>query len=177
MATSGIDRTAKQIVLTVQEYSLFAWRAVLNLFRPPIYWTDFLMQSDIIGVGSLPIVILSGFFTGGVLALQCTAVPSARFVGGQAFRDSEMRKVSKAACKSGYGAQYGGKHFALDVRIVRLPRHGVSCPVAMGVSCSADRNIKAKINEDGLWIEEIDAHPEKYIPAKYRGKHDHGVVK
>jgi fumarate hydratase, class I len=98
--------------------------------------------------------------------------------GGQAFRDLEMEeKVFKAACKSGYGAQYGGKYFALDVRIIRLPRHGASCPVAMGVSCSADRNIKAKINKDGIWIEELDAHPEKYIPAKYRGKHDHGVVK
>ena len=76
MATIAIDRTAKQIVLTVQEYSLFAWRALLNLFRPPIYWTDFLIQSDIIGVGSLPIVILSGFFTGGVLALQSAATLS-----------------------------------------------------------------------------------------------------
>src|SRR5580692_11937699 len=61
MAIIAIDRTAKQIVLAVQEYSLFAWQALLNLFRPPIYWTDFLIQSDIIGVGSLPIVILSGF--------------------------------------------------------------------------------------------------------------------
>ena len=98
--------------------------------------------------------------------------------GGQAFRDLEMEeKVLKAAYKSGYGAQYGGKHFALDVRIVRLPRHGASCPVAMGVSCSADRNIKAKINKDGIWLEELETHPEKYIPAKYRGKHEHGVVK
>jgi phospholipid/cholesterol/gamma-HCH transport system permease protein len=73
MAFNAIDRTAKQVVLTVQEYALFAGNALLNLFRPPIYWTDFLMQSDIIGVGSLPIVILSGFFTGGVLALQSAA--------------------------------------------------------------------------------------------------------
>jgi phospholipid/cholesterol/gamma-HCH transport system permease protein len=63
-------------VLAVKEYSLFARRAMLNLFRPPIYWTDFLMQSDIIGVGSLPIVILSGFFTGGVLALQSASTLS-----------------------------------------------------------------------------------------------------
>ncbi len=98
--------------------------------------------------------------------------------GGQAFRDLEMEeKVLQAAYKSGYGAQYGGKHFALDVRIIRLPRHGASCPVAMGVSCSADRNIKAKINKDGLWLEELETHPEKYIPAKFRGKHEHGVVK
>ncbi|MGO9019260.1 MAG: fumarate hydratase [Syntrophobacteraceae bacterium] len=97
---------------------------------------------------------------------------------GRAFRDVELEeKILQASYKLGFGAQYGGKHFALDVRIVRLPRHGASCPVAMGVSCSADRNIKAKINEDGIWIEELDAHPEKYIPAKYRGKHDHGIVK
>jgi phospholipid/cholesterol/gamma-HCH transport system permease protein len=76
MATSAIERTSKDIVLAVQEYSLFAWRAMLNLFRPPIYWTDFLIQSDIVGVGSLPIVILSGFFTGGVLALQSAATLS-----------------------------------------------------------------------------------------------------
>ena len=73
MAFNPIERTAKQIVLILQDYSLFAWRALLNLFRPPIYWTDFLLQSDIIGFGSLPIVILSGFFTGGVLALQSAA--------------------------------------------------------------------------------------------------------
>ena len=73
MAITSIDRTAKQIVQTVQDYSLFAWRALMNLFRPPIYWTDFLTQSDIIGFGSLPIVILSGFFTGGVLSLQSSA--------------------------------------------------------------------------------------------------------
>lgn len=77
MATNAIDRTAKQIVLTVQEYSLFASRALLNLFRPPIYWTDFLLQSDVIGVGSVAIVLLSGFFTGGVLALQSAATLAA----------------------------------------------------------------------------------------------------
>jgi phospholipid/cholesterol/gamma-HCH transport system permease protein len=77
MALPRIDRTAKQIVLTVQEYSLFAGRALLNLFRPPVYWTDFLLQSDIIGVGSLSIVVLSGISTGGVLALQSAATLSA----------------------------------------------------------------------------------------------------
>jgi phospholipid/cholesterol/gamma-HCH transport system permease protein len=77
MALNTIDRTARQLVLTVQEYSIFAWNALLNLFRPPIYWVDFLMQSDIIGVGSLPIVVLSGISTGGVLALQSAATLSA----------------------------------------------------------------------------------------------------
>ena len=98
--------------------------------------------------------------------------------GGQAFRDLEMEeKILQAAYKSGYGAQFGGKHFVLDVRIVRLPRHGASCPVAMGVSCSADRNIKAKINKDGIWLEDMERNPGHFIPDKYRGKHEHGVVK
>lgn len=67
------ERTAKNLVFTVQDYSLFAWQAVGNLFRPPVYWPEFLVQSDIIGVGSTTIVLLSGFFTGGVLALQSAA--------------------------------------------------------------------------------------------------------
>jgi phospholipid/cholesterol/gamma-HCH transport system permease protein len=70
MATNTIEKTAQELVLTVQEYSLFAWRAMSNLFSKPRYWTDVLIQSDIIGVGSAAIVLLSGFFTGGVLALQ-----------------------------------------------------------------------------------------------------------
>ncbi len=73
MAIDTIDRTAKHIVLTVQDFSWFAYRAFLNLWRPPIYWPEFLIQSDIIGVGSVSIVILAGFFTGGVLALQSAA--------------------------------------------------------------------------------------------------------
>ncbi len=71
-----IERTAKKLVLTVQDYSLFAHRAFMNLFRPPVYWPEFLVQSDIIGVGSTSIVLLSGFFTGGVLALQSAATLS-----------------------------------------------------------------------------------------------------
>jgi phospholipid/cholesterol/gamma-HCH transport system permease protein len=73
MPSNTIDRTAKDIVFTVQEYSLFAWRALVNLFTPPRYWPDFLVQADIVGVGSAAIVLLSGFFTGGVLALQSSA--------------------------------------------------------------------------------------------------------
>jgi fumarate hydratase class I len=98
--------------------------------------------------------------------------------GGQAFRDLEMEeKILNAAYRSGYGAQFGGKYFALDVRVVRLPRHGASCPVGMGVSCSADRNIKAKINAEGLWLEELERNPGRLIPEKYRKKHEHGIVK
>ncbi len=77
MAIQGIDKTAKNLVLTVQDYTLFALRAFTNLYRPPVYWSDFLIQADIIGVGSLPIVILSGVSTGGVLALQSAATLSA----------------------------------------------------------------------------------------------------
>ncbi len=95
---------------------------------------------------------------------------------GQAFRDVELEKrLLDAANKLGIGAQFGGKYFAHDIRVVRLPRHGASCPVGMGVSCSADRNMKAKINRDGIRIEELDRNPGRLIPAEYRGKHGHGV--
>ncbi len=76
MAIDALDRTAKNIVLTVQDYSLFAVRSVSNLTKPPRYWTDFLLQCNIIGVGSAAIVLMSGFFTGGVLALQSSATLS-----------------------------------------------------------------------------------------------------
>ncbi len=96
---------------------------------------------------------------------------------GQAFRDVELeQRMLEAANKLGIGAQFGGKYFAHDVRVVRLPRHGASCPVGMGVSCSADRNIKAKIDKDGLWLEDLDHDPGRLIPAALKtGKHDHGV--
>ncbi len=93
--------------------------------------------------------------------------------GGQAFRDREMeQKVLEAAYKLGIGAQFGGKYFALDIRVIRLPRHGASCPVAMGVSCAADRNIKAKINREGIWIEKLEDNPGRFIPEAYRQKDD-----
>jgi hypothetical protein len=76
MALGKIEEAVKDLVLTVQDYSLFAHRAVMNLFRPPRYWPEFLIQSDVIGVGSTSIVMLSGFFTGGVLALQSAATLS-----------------------------------------------------------------------------------------------------
>jgi phospholipid/cholesterol/gamma-HCH transport system permease protein len=77
MAFKTIDNAAKEFLLTVQDFSLFVWRAVLNLFTPPIYWSDFVLQSDIIGVGSITIVVFAGFFTGGVLALQSEATLAA----------------------------------------------------------------------------------------------------
>ena len=97
---------------------------------------------------------------------------------GHAFRDVEMeKKLLKAAHNLGIGAQFGGKYFAHDIRVIRLPRHGASCPVGMGVSCSADRNIKGKINKDGIWLETLDNNPARLIPAEYKNgsKHTSGV--
>ncbi len=88
---------------------------------------------------------------------------------GRAFRDVELEKeLLREAHNIGLGAQFGGKYFAHDVRVIRLPRHGASCPVGLGVSCSADRNIKCKINKDGIWIERMDDNPGRLIPESLR---------
>ncbi|MBC8412056.1 fumarate hydratase, partial [bacterium] len=105
------------------------------------------------------------------------ALPIKGSEDGQAFRDPELEeKLLKAARECGIGAQFGGKYFAHDVRVIRLPRHGASCPVGIGVSCSAHRNIKAKINNQGIWLEELDRNPGRLIPEKYRGTHNEGVI-
>ncbi len=97
---------------------------------------------------------------------------------GRAFRDVELEKrVLEEAHKIGLGAQFGGKYMAHDVRIVRLPRHGASCPIGLGVSCSADRNIKCKINKDGIWIEKLDDNPGELIPAELRNAGEGDAVK
>ena len=97
---------------------------------------------------------------------------------GRAFRDVELEKqVLEEAYKIGLGAQFGGKYLAHDVRIIRLPRHGASCPVGMGVSCSADRNIKCKINKDGIWIEKLDDNPTELIPEELREAGEGNAVK
>ncbi|MDD5838944.1 MAG: fumarate hydratase [Bacteroidales bacterium] len=90
---------------------------------------------------------------------------------GQAFRDLELEKeLKKCTEEIGFGAQFGGKYYAHDIRVIRLPRHGASCPVGLGVSCSADRNIKAKINREGLWIEKLDSNPGELIPESMRNE-------
>lgn len=94
----------------------------------------------------------------------------------QAFRDVEMeQRLLKQARSVGIGAQFGGKYFALDLRVVRLPRHGASCPVGLGVSCSADRQAKAKITKDGAFLEQLETNPGQYIPDKWRDHQFHGV--
>jgi fumarate hydratase class I len=96
---------------------------------------------------------------------------------GHAFRDIELEKQLKEATeKIGLGAQFGGKYFAHDIRVIRLPRHGASCPVGLGVSCSADRNVKAKINREGLWIEKLDSNPGELIPDEMRKAGEGEVV-
>ncbi|UCF38132.1 MAG: fumarate hydratase C-terminal domain-containing protein, partial [Acidobacteriota bacterium] len=116
------------------------------------------------------------FVVGGTSAETCLKIvklastgyldelPTTGNLQGRAFRDLELeQKLLIAAQKSGLGAQFGGKYFAHDIRVVRLPRHGASCPVGMGVSCSADRNIKARIDRDGIWLEQLDENPARWL--------------
>ncbi len=94
-------------------------------------------------------------------------LPTTGSPGGRAFRDLEWEKrVLKIAQESRIGAQFGGKYFAHDARVIRMPRHAASCPIGLGVSCSADRNIKGKITRDGVFLEQLEFHPEKYLPAQ-----------
>jgi fumarate hydratase class I len=96
---------------------------------------------------------------------------------GRAFRDPELEaKGLEMARQTGIGAQFGGKYFALDVKVIRLPRHGASCPVGVGVSCSADRNAFGRIDRHGIWLEELEHNPARFIPERYRtGSHRHGT--
>ena len=97
---------------------------------------------------------------------------------GRAFRDTALEaQLFDEACKIGLGAQFGGKYMAHDIRVVRLPRHGASCPIGLGVSCSADRNIKAKINAQGVWIEKMDDKPYELIPESLRKAGEGNAVK
>lgn len=86
---------------------------------------------------------------------------------GRAFRDFEMEaEVEKWAKETKIGAQFGGKYFVHDVRVIRLPRHGASCPIGVGVSCSADRQIKGKITQDGVYLEQLEENPARFLPGK-----------
>ncbi len=112
--------------------------------------------------------------TSAELNLKTVKLASARYLdglptkgseSGHAFRDLELEeRVLKMSAELGIGAQFGGKYFCLDVRVIRLPRHGGSCPIGVGVSCSADRNIKAKITAKGIFLEQLNTHPVQYLP-------------
>jgi len=149
-------------------------KAVLN----PNTLVKFLTEKmKTLGTAACPPYHLA-FVIGGTsaeLTLKTVKLASAKYLdelptkgnaGGQAFRDMELEEKLLAASRElGLGAQFGGKYFCLDVRVVRLPRHGASCPIGMGVSCSADRNIKAKITKDGIFLEQLETNPAKYMPA------------
>lgn len=97
---------------------------------------------------------------------------------GRAFRDLDFeREILKLCAETGIGAQFGGKYFAHDVRVVRLPRHGASCPVGLGVSCSADRQILGKITKDGIFLEQLETNPAQYLPDVEETDLDEQVVK
>ncbi len=104
-------------------------------------------------------------------------LPTSGDATGRAFRDLDLEaKLLEKAHEIGFGAQFGGKSFAHDIRVIRLPRHGASCPIGLGVSCSADRNIKAKINKDGIWLEKMDSNPASLIPANLQQPGENGGV-
>lgn len=104
------------------------------------------------------------------------SLPTTGSEAGRAFRDVELEAtLLEAAHNIGLGAQFGGKYFAHDIRVIRLPRHGASCPVGMGVSCSADRNIKGKINKEGIWLETLDSDPIRLVPEQLRNAKADGV--
>ncbi len=149
-------------------------KAVLN----PAALEKFLIgKMRAIGTAACPpyhlAIVVGG--TSAELVLKTVKLASARYLdglptsggpGGHAFRDLELEaKLLAAAQRIGLGAQFGGKYFCLDVRVVRLPRHGASCPIGMGVSCNADRNIKAKITRDGIFLERLEKDPAKYLPG------------
>jgi fumarate hydratase class I len=161
-------------------------KAVLNPTALPKFLSE---KMKTLGTAACPPYHLV-FVIGGTSAEYCMkalklastgyldGLPTSGNAYGQPFRDLELEATMlEAAQNSGFGAQFGGKYFALDVRVVRLPRHGASCPIGMGVSCSADRNIKAHIDRDGVWIEELERNPGRLIPERWRGIKDPGVVK
>ncbi|MBK9990355.1 MAG: fumarate hydratase [Verrucomicrobia bacterium] len=152
-------------------------KALLNPKSLAAFFTE---KMKMLGTAACPPYHLV-FVIGGTSAEAClktVKIASAKYYDslptkgnklGQAFRDLDAEKmVLDIAEKSGVGAQFGGKYFALDVRVVRLPRHGASCPVGMGVSCSADRNIKAKITKDGIFVEKMETNPGQFIPNHLR---------
>jgi fumarate hydratase, class I len=158
----------------------FLFQETKALLNPKSLETFILDKMKYLGTAACPPYHLT-FVIGGTSAEACLktvklastkyldSLPTSGNEHGRAFRDVELEaRVLKLAQSTGIGAQFGGKYFALDVRIVRLPRHGASCPVGMGVSCSADRNIKAKINRDGIWLEQLEQNPGQYIPESER---------
>ncbi|MEI6715620.1 MAG: fumarate hydratase [Verrucomicrobiota bacterium] len=167
----------------------FLYQETKALLNPKALEKFFLEKMSSLGTAACPPYHLV-FVIGGTSAEAClktVKLASAKYLDnlpttgnehGRAFRDLEAEQLAlKLAQTTGIGAQFGGKYFALDVRVIRLPRHGASCPVGIGVSCSADRNIKAKINKDGIWLEQMETNPGRFIPESQRMLKESGVVK
>jgi fumarate hydratase, class I len=154
-------------------------KAVLNPTALPAFLTA---KMKTLGTAACPpyhlAVVVGG--TSAELTLKTVKLASAGYLDhlpetggpdGHAFRDRALEEVLlRASQKTGLGAQFGGKYFCLDVRVIRLPRHGASCPIGIGVSCNADRNIKAKITRDGVFLEKLETNParflESYVPSE-----------
>src|SRR5258708_5988037 len=163
---------------------LFLFQETKALLNPGSLERFFTEKMELLGTGAcLPYHL--AFVIGGTSAEACMKtlklattkyldrLPTTGNEQGRAFRDLELEaRVLQLTRQSGVGAQFGGKYFALDVRIVRLPRHGASCPVAMGVSCSADRNLKGKITRDGLFLEKLETNPGRFISPGMRAFQD-----
>jgi fumarate hydratase class I len=168
---------------------MFLFQETKALLNPKSFEKFVTDKLPLLGTAACPPYHLV-FVVGGTSAESCMktlklastryldALPTTGNEHGRAFRDLAMEeKVLQLARSTGIGAQFGGKYFALDVRVIRLPRHGASCPVAMGVSCSADRNIKGKITKDGVFLEQMEPNPGRFIPAASRALKDDNIVK
>lgn len=149
-------------------------KAVLNPEALPAFLTA---KMKTLGTAACPPYHLA-FVVGGTsaeLTLKTVKLASAGYLDhlpekggpdGHAFRDRALEEhLLQASQKTGLGAQFGGKYFCLDVRVVRLPRHGASCPIGIGVSCNADRNIKAKITKDGVFLEKLETNPARFLES------------
>jgi fumarate hydratase class I len=166
----------------------FLFQETKALLNPGTLESYLVEKMKLFGTSACPPYHMA-FVIGGTSAEQCmktVKLASAKYLDelptkgsekGHAFRDVEMEaRLLEAANNLGIGAQFGGKYYAHDIRVVRLPRHGASCPVGMGVSCSADRNAKGKINKEGIWLETLDSNPARLIPEKYKsGNSSHSV--
>jgi fumarate hydratase class I len=168
---------------------LFLFQETKALLNPKSLEKFVMDKLQLLGTSACPPYHLV-FVIGGTSAEACMktlklasakyldALPTSGNELGRAFRDTAMEaKILAIAQNAKVGAQFGGKYFALDVRVVRLPRHGASCPVGMGVSCSADRNIRAKITRDGVFLEKLETEPGRFIPAEARRFKDDNIVR
>jgi fumarate hydratase class I len=154
----------------------FLFQETKALLNPESIRKFFSEKIKLLGTAACPpyhlAVVIGG--TSAETTLKTVKLASCRYLDGlptsgnehgRAFRDLELEEqILQLTREVGIGAQFGGKYFCHDVRVVRLPRHGASCPVGIGVSCSADRQIKAKITRDGVFLEQLETDPARFMP-------------